>query len=148
MPDRPRGSNLYRLAITLAVGLMKARVRSLVIDSGSDWPSQRCNAGLGSKSSYWLGPPSMNMKMTFLALGAKCGARGARGPAAVRPSAAKSSASAAMPTPPAALRKKSRRWSVAAMGCFAFTAVPFYMSRRALEPGMPSAPRNFAQPLG
>ena len=65
------GWNAERLAMTLAVGLMKASFRSLVIDGGRDWPSYFSSAGLGSNSSYWLGPPSMNMIDDVLRLGSE-----------------------------------------------------------------------------
>src|SRR5260221_517399 len=39
------------------------------------WPCSLASRGLGSKVSSWDGPPSMNRKMTFLALAGKCGAR-------------------------------------------------------------------------
>ena len=76
MPLWPYGWNVRGLASTAAFGLVKARRRSLVISGGSGLPCHFWSSGLGSKRSIWLGPPSMNMKMTFLALGAKCGFRG------------------------------------------------------------------------
>src|SRR5712692_10709095 len=47
--------------------------------SGSFWPSYFFRAGLGSNVSMWLGPPTMNRKITDLALGAKFGGLAARG---------------------------------------------------------------------
>ena len=35
---------------------------------GSGWPASRFSSGLGSNVSMWLGPPSMNRKMTLLAV--------------------------------------------------------------------------------
>ena len=35
---------------------------------GNGWPASRFTSGLGSKVSIWLGPPSMNRKITLLAL--------------------------------------------------------------------------------
>ena len=37
------------------------------IDPGSDWPANRLTSGLGSNVSMWLGPPSMNRKITLRA---------------------------------------------------------------------------------
>ena len=47
---------------------------------GSGWPARRLSSGFGSNVSRWLGPPSMNRKMTLLAVagrrhGAECGER-------------------------------------------------------------------------
>ena len=39
-------------------------------DSGVGCPANSRKAGLGSKVSRWLAPPSMNSQMTDLALGA------------------------------------------------------------------------------
>ena len=36
---------------------------------GSGFPARSTNFGFGSKRSMWLGPPSINKKMTLLALG-------------------------------------------------------------------------------
>ena len=36
-------------------------------------PAYVFSAGLGSKLSRWLVPPTMNSQITFLALGVKCG---------------------------------------------------------------------------
>ncbi len=41
IPDLPCGENLYRLAITFAVGLMNANFMSRVISGGSEEPSYR-----------------------------------------------------------------------------------------------------------
>ena len=35
---------------------------------GNGWPASRFSSGLGSNVSRWLGPPSMNRKMTLLAV--------------------------------------------------------------------------------
>src|SRR3954470_13912043 len=79
MPQFPYGLKLRGLGQIFAVGLMNARLRFLLIDSGRAWPSHLLNDGFGSNRSRWLGPPAMNRKMTFFALGAKCGALGLRG---------------------------------------------------------------------
>ena len=71
MPLWPYGWKVRGLASTAAFGLVKASRRSLVISGGSGLPLHFCNAGLGSNRSSWLGPPSMNMKITFLALAGK-----------------------------------------------------------------------------
>src|SRR5713101_1359183 len=47
--------------------------------SGSFWPSYFFRAGLGSNVSMWLGPPTMNRKITDLAFGAKFGGLAASG---------------------------------------------------------------------
>ena len=73
MPLWPYGWNVRGLASTAAFGLVNASRRSLVMDGGSGLPLHFCSSGLGSNRSIWLGPPSMNMKMTFFALGGKCG---------------------------------------------------------------------------
>src|ERR1700704_6481191 len=112
MPDLPWGVNLRGLARTAAVGLMKASWRSLVSDAGSGLPFHFSSSGLGSNRSSWLGPPSMNMKMTFFAFGANMGGFGARGlvsAVAPYPSPPNRFASAIVPTPPAQLRKNFRR---------------------------------------
>ena len=112
VPLCPCGVKTRGLASTAALGLVKARRRSLVSSGGSGLPCHFWSSGLGSKRSIWLGPPSMNMKMTFLALGAKCGLRGASGfcsTAAARPSRSSICASAMVPMPPAHSRKNSRR---------------------------------------
>ena len=69
MPLWPCGVKTRGLASTAAFGLVKARRRSLVSSAGSGLPCHFWSSGLGSNRSSWLGPPSMNMKMTFLALG-------------------------------------------------------------------------------
>src|SRR5436305_2894075 len=64
--------------------------------------------GLGSKVSTCDGPPFMNRKMTRFALGAKCGAFGARGLAALA-SEARTPARPRAPKPPPIRRSQSRR---------------------------------------
>ncbi len=112
MPLSPYVVNVRGLASTAAFGLVNASRRFLVISAGSGLPLHFCSSGLGSNRSIWLGPPSMNMKITFLALAGKCGFFGASGltstPAA-RPSCCISDASAAMPIPPAHSWKNFRR---------------------------------------
>ena len=112
MPLCPYGLKVRGLASTAAFGFVKASRRSFVISAGNGLPLHFCRPGFGSKRSSWLGPPSMNMKMTFFAFGGKCGLRGASGltsAAAARPSCCINCASAAMPMPPAHCSKKLRR---------------------------------------
>ena len=53
---------------------MKAKFFSLgKKESGATWPSSSRSLGLLLSSSNWLGPPAMNRKMTFLALGVNSG---------------------------------------------------------------------------
>src|SRR6516164_5307302 len=47
--------------------------------SGRGLPCCFVNSGLGSKRSTWLGPPTMNMKMTDFAFASKCGGLAERG---------------------------------------------------------------------
>src|SRR5437016_4046127 len=109
MPHWPDGRKTRGLPSTEAVGLMNASLRSLVSDGGSDLPFHFCKAGLGSNRSIWLGAPSMNRKMTFLALAGNCGARGSSGSVAAWASVASRCASAILPMPMEVWRKKSRR---------------------------------------
>ena len=73
------------------------------------------SSGLGSNRSTALGAPSMNSQMTEVALGAKCGGRGASGSPGGRPSSAADagaqsrSASAQSPSPAPARARNSRR---------------------------------------
>src|SRR5687768_7374606 len=78
---------------------------------GSGWPAYLIRSGFGSNRSTWLGPPCMNSQITRLARGAKCGSAGARGffAAALAFSPESNEASASIPAPPPAVRKKSRR---------------------------------------
>jgi hypothetical protein len=85
--------------------------------AGSGWPCRFVSSGFGSVRSTWLGPPSMNRKMTDFAFAGKCGVLGAsgsvgsgeRGASAPRVSSADSAESARAPNPPPARRRKSRR---------------------------------------
>src|ERR1041385_4422724 len=79
VPLWPCGAKVRGLARTAASGLVKARRRSLVIEAGRGLPCHCWSAGLGSKRSIWLGPPSMKRKITFLALAGKCGGGGGGG---------------------------------------------------------------------
>src|SRR5450631_2255397 len=79
IPHCPYGLNSRGLASTAAVGLMNASFKSFVSDGGREWPWYFFKAGFGSKRSIWLGAPSMNRKMMFLALPGKCGCLGASG---------------------------------------------------------------------
>src|SRR4029450_407875 len=47
--------------------------------AGRGWPSSWLRSGLGSNVSMWLGPPTMNRKITDLAFGAKFGGLAASG---------------------------------------------------------------------
>ena len=60
IPHCPWRVNTRGLAQILAVGLMKANLKSFVIDGGSAWPSHFFISGLGSNRSIWLGAPDMN----------------------------------------------------------------------------------------
>ena len=67
-------------------------------DSGIGLPAQLVELGLGVEQVEWLGPPSMNRKMTDFAVGAWCGVFGASGfatPAASRAIASRSACRAA-----------------------------------------------------
>ena len=112
MPAWPYGVKRRGLASTAAVGLMKASCIFFVIDAGSGLPFHLCSAGLGSNRSIWLGPPSMNRKMTFFALAGKCGFLGASGLTSAlgraRPSCSSSGASAIVPMPPAHIAEEAR----------------------------------------
>src|SRR5262245_55112107 len=85
------------------------------VDSGSGLPAHLARSGFGSKMSIWLGPPTMNMKMTRLAFGSKCGSLAASGlpgePGGVSPRASRASNQfrAMPPSPPPARNRKSRR---------------------------------------
>ena len=80
MPLCPCGVKTRGLADHGGVGLGESQAQVLgEFGGGSGLPCHFWSPGLGSKRSIWLGPPSMNMKMTFLALGGKCGLRGASG---------------------------------------------------------------------
>src|SRR5262249_43588308 len=79
-------------------------------------PSSLASIGLGSNVSTCDGPPFMNRKMSRLARGAKCGARGARGllafrddSIAIRPASAKTVARPRAPNPPPIRQSTSRR---------------------------------------
>src|SRR5579872_4671831 len=79
--------------------------------SGSCWPSYFLSDGLGSKVSTWLGAPTMNRKMTDLALPGKCCGLGASGLIRILPKASRSSryCRASAPKPCAARVRTSRR---------------------------------------
>src|SRR5215471_17033106 len=74
---------------------------------GRFWPSSLLRAGLGSNVSTWLGPPTMNRKITDFAFGAKCGVLAAKG--LTRVFAESSELSAIAPKPCAARERMSRR---------------------------------------
>src|SRR5215210_5834645 len=80
--------------------------------SGSGLPRHFSRSGFGSNRSSGDGPPTMNMKMTDLALASKCGFLGARGLVDVGAAAASRRIShdrAMPPRPPPARYRKSRR---------------------------------------
>src|SRR5262245_9058671 len=82
------------------------------VDSGSGLPAHFASAGLGSNRSIWLGPPTMNRKMTRLAFGSKCDFLGASGFFAAFSSARASRASipwSAMQASPAAEQEVAAR---------------------------------------
>src|SRR5262245_59026010 len=112
MPDLPCFLNVRELAnsgVSPLVNWLTARPWL----SGRGLPCHFFSAGLGSKRSTGLGPPTMNMKMTRLAVGVWCGFFGARGSPLMVPAAAASRASsqdrARPPQPPPACQRKSRR---------------------------------------
>ena len=70
MPHWPYGLNSRGLASTAAFGLMKASLSWLGHGRRQRLALHFFSSGLGSKRSTWLGAPSMNMKITFLALAA------------------------------------------------------------------------------
>ena len=79
---------------------------------GMGLPASSWSSGFGSNVSMCDGPPSMKRKITFFALGAKCGFFGASGlmdcgAASALPFSKSSSASAPKPAP--ARSRKSRR---------------------------------------
>ena len=61
---------------SLNVLFMKANRLPLMNDSGMSPPLRRASSGFQSNNSNCDGPPAMNMYMTFLALGWKCGLPG------------------------------------------------------------------------
>jgi hypothetical protein len=68
------------------------------ISLGSDLSSNFCSSGLGSHVSMWDGAPDAKMWMIRLALGVKCGCRGARGEWGSNPAAASGADSKPIPT--------------------------------------------------
>src|SRR5581483_6530591 len=79
IPDWPAGLKTRGLASTAAVGLVNASFMFFVMSAGSGLPFHFASSGFGSYRSSWLGPPSTNMKMTFLALAGSGGFFGASG---------------------------------------------------------------------
>src|SRR4051794_32965595 len=111
-PDLPCFLNVRELAssgVSPLVNWLMARPWL----SGRGLPCHFFRAGLGSNRSMGLGPPTMNRKMTRLAVGSWCGFRGASGLAegfeAARASCASSQDRARPPQPPPARQRKSRR---------------------------------------
>src|SRR5436305_9735004 len=84
---------------------------------GNGWPASRFTSGLGSNVSMWLGPPSMNRKITLRALaGRRHGAdlliaEGVVDSAASPDSRATKSVSARAPNPTPAWSNQSLRAS-------------------------------------
>src|SRR5438034_8001659 len=113
MPERPCFLNLRVLARS-GVSPLVNWLTGLPKLSGSGWPWRFCNSGFGSNRSIGLGPPTINMKITALALAGKCAGLAARGLAdvwlvAAWPSRASSHDNASAPKPPPAWKRKSRR---------------------------------------
>src|SRR5262249_4680744 len=116
IPDSPYFLNVLLLARSVLppVPIGVITVPKL---AGSFWPCSRVNSGLGSNVSRWLGPPSMNRKITAFALAFKGGSLGTSGLAVgftasaspSRPSWYSRQERANAPKPPPALSKKSRR---------------------------------------
>ena len=77
-PDWPWRANVRVLAssgVSPLVNWLTGRPKL----SGNGWPCRRASSGLGSNRSTWLGPPTMNRKMTASARAGKCGGRAASG---------------------------------------------------------------------
>ena len=108
MPDWPCRFQvrLVGMMVLLAVPIA---VTTLPKDAGMGCPASLSSIGLGSNRSRWLGPPSMNRKMTDFALAGKCGFLGLSGSAAADRSPASMDVSAIAPKPDPAWARKSRR---------------------------------------
>src|SRR5258706_13768590 len=106
-PDCPYLRNANGDGRTLSL-ILKTVVGGL---NGRDCPLSFARRGFGSKVSIWDGPPSMNRKITDLALAAKWGDLGDRGltPAAPAARLAASSPARASPPKPLAPRKSMPR---------------------------------------
>ena len=109
-------------------------VSGLPNDSGMGWPAYFSSAGLGSKVSMWLGPPSMKHQMTDLAVGLWWGSLEASGSRAAALSAPRA-ARAIDPRPPAAWERNALR------DLSAISSVVF--SRMSIPPLWPSRPDQF-----
>ena len=78
VPDWPYCAELA-LVGRIVLSLVPIAVMTRRTTAGIGLPASLSSAGLGSYRSRWLGPPSMNRKMTRFAFGAKCEGRGASG---------------------------------------------------------------------
>src|SRR5215831_14073433 len=111
-PDWPCLENLRVLARS-GVSPLVNWLTGLPKLSGSGLPCHLARSGFGSNRSTWLGPPTMNVKITDLALASWCGFLAASGlPVTFSlpyPSRASSQESASDPKPPPARTRKSRR---------------------------------------
>ena len=77
-PLSPCCANFLRLAMSV-LPPTPIGVNTLPKLGGSGSPACLVNSGFGSNRSMWLGPPSMNRKMTLFAFASKCGILGASG---------------------------------------------------------------------
>ena len=69
MPLWPYCFQLRREAIRVLLPVPREVCEGLPMESGIGLPASLVSSGLGSNRSTWLGPPSMNSKMTDLAVG-------------------------------------------------------------------------------
>ena len=108
-PGAARGSRPWAVITGLKLG-------------GNGWPASRFSSGLGSKVSRWLGPPSMNRKITLRAVAgrrqeAEIGEREPSGSAAAArhaPASPGAQAHQSRPRPGTASRSRERSqpWAV------------------------------------
>ena len=75
MPHSPCWANLNGLRIKAPASCGFSTSPAILSKYALPWC--RSSVGLGSNRSIWLGPPFMNRWITALALGSKCGGRGA-----------------------------------------------------------------------
>ena len=98
----------FRLLASRLLPPVPIGVMTLPKLAGSGLPCCRVSSGFGSKRSTWLGPPSMNRKMTDLAFAGNCGFFGASGSTA---RAASEAATLPRPVPPGPERRSRCRRS-------------------------------------
>src|SRR5205085_8133238 len=84
IPLCPYCFHLRRDAINVLCAVPRDVCEGLPIESGMGLPSSLVSSGFGSNRSTWLGPPSMNRKMTDFAVGVWWGFFGASGSCATR----------------------------------------------------------------